>query len=342
VDLDIPSACQRDDKKRHPYNNQEFYRKEKEKIKMKNKKLLPNIDTANQTPIEISLGIDEDGNTTATKLYSFLELNPSNYSKWYKTNILENELAEENIDYFPFVLEYESVAGMKERQDYKLTAKFAKKLSMTQKNEKGEQARNYFLACEQGLKMATKKLQKESSGVNTEKLAEVFSSTLKPMTEAMTSISDRLSKIEEQQSQPKLPKKRYSRWTSKTFDKLNSILKYINANSSEQLTLPNIIHMMIRETEDTYDIEVADYVSMYECEFQVDKPYPLTAIEHYKEVRDMFTFTLDSKLEGLGIQEEKPMHKRTIIDELIERRKLNLENKTNNIEKEPKKIRADV
>jgi len=159
------------------------------------------------------------------------------------------------------------------------------------------------------------------------KVAEAFSSTLKPVTEAMTSISDRLSKIEEQQSQPKLPKKRYSRWTSKTFDKLNSILKYINANSSEQLTLPNIIHMMIRETEDTYDIEVADYVSMYECEFQVDKPYPLTAIEHYKEVRDMFTFTLDSKLEGLGIQEEKPIHKRTIIDELIERRKLNLENK---------------
>ena len=38
-----------------------------------------------QTPIEIALGVDENGMTTASKLYSFLELNPSNYSKWCKT-----------------------------------------------------------------------------------------------------------------------------------------------------------------------------------------------------------------------------------------------------------------
>lgn len=29
-----------------------------------------------QTPIEIALGIDENGMTTARKLYAFLELNP--------------------------------------------------------------------------------------------------------------------------------------------------------------------------------------------------------------------------------------------------------------------------
>lgn len=51
-----------------------------------------------QTPIEIALGVDENGMTTASKLYSFLELNPSNYSKWCKTNITENEFAEENGD----------------------------------------------------------------------------------------------------------------------------------------------------------------------------------------------------------------------------------------------------
>lgn len=106
----------------------------------------------NQTPIEIALGIDENGMTTATKLYEFLELNPSNYSKWCKTNILENGFTEENIDYFPFVLKYESLTGEKERQDFKLTASFAKKLSMTQKNERGEEARNYFLKVEDKLK----------------------------------------------------------------------------------------------------------------------------------------------------------------------------------------------
>ena len=42
------------------------------------------------TPIEVELGVDENGMTTAKKLYSFLELSPSNYSKWCKTNITEN------------------------------------------------------------------------------------------------------------------------------------------------------------------------------------------------------------------------------------------------------------
>ena len=32
-----------------------------------------------QTPIEIALKIDENGMTTASQLYSFLELDPSNF-----------------------------------------------------------------------------------------------------------------------------------------------------------------------------------------------------------------------------------------------------------------------
>lgn len=109
-------------------------------------------DTSKQTPIEIVLGVDSQGMTTATKLYGFLELNPSNYSKWFKKNIIENQFAEENVDYFPFVLQYESAVKEKERQDAKLTANFAKKLSMMQKNEKGEEARAYFIQIEDGAK----------------------------------------------------------------------------------------------------------------------------------------------------------------------------------------------
>lgn len=108
--------------------------------------------TTNQTPIEIALGIDENGNTTARKLYEFLELDPKNYSRWCKTNIIENEFAEENVDYEVFVIREENPLGGRPTQDYKLTAKFAKKLSMTAKNEKGEQAREYFVRTEDKLK----------------------------------------------------------------------------------------------------------------------------------------------------------------------------------------------
>lgn len=85
-------------------------------------------------------------------MYAFLELNPSNYSKWCKTNITENRFATENEDYIRFVLEYESAVGIKKREDFKLTSKFARKLSMTQKNHKGEIARDYFTTLEDKIK----------------------------------------------------------------------------------------------------------------------------------------------------------------------------------------------
>ena len=41
-----------------------------------------NRDMSNLTPIEVALGIDDDGFTTARKLYGWLDLDQSNYSKW--------------------------------------------------------------------------------------------------------------------------------------------------------------------------------------------------------------------------------------------------------------------
>lgn len=51
------------------------------------------------TPIEVELGVDENGMTTARKLYSFLELRKADFARWAKTNITENEFATENEDY---------------------------------------------------------------------------------------------------------------------------------------------------------------------------------------------------------------------------------------------------
>lgn len=100
-----------------------------------------------RTPIEVALDIDSEGMTTAKKLYAFLELSPSNYSKWCKTNITENGFAEENVDYWAFVLNDEW--GGQATIDYKLTAHFAKKLSVKGNSEKAEQAREYFTTVEE-------------------------------------------------------------------------------------------------------------------------------------------------------------------------------------------------
>lgn len=100
----------------------------------------------NKTPIEIALGVDENGMTTARALYEFLELDKSNYSRWCKSNIENNEFANENEDYFSFVINDE--CGGQATKDYKLTANFAKKLSMKGNSARSEEARQYFVAIE--------------------------------------------------------------------------------------------------------------------------------------------------------------------------------------------------
>lgn len=100
------------------------------------------------TPIEIALGIDSDGMTTARKLYEFLEMNPAHYARWCKTNITDNPFAEEGVDFEVLNINVENPKGGRPTQDFKLTANFAKKLSMQGKTERAEQAREYFIRVE--------------------------------------------------------------------------------------------------------------------------------------------------------------------------------------------------
>lgn len=109
--------------------------------------------TEDKTPIEIALGVDENGMTTARKLYVFLELRKSDFARWVKTNITENEFATENEDWLRFFIDAETPTGGKiQREDYKLTAHFAKKLSCKGHGEKAEMAREYFTRVEEKAK----------------------------------------------------------------------------------------------------------------------------------------------------------------------------------------------
>lgn len=112
------------------------------------------IQVANQTPIEIALQIDEDGFTTSRKLYFWLYENGSHYAKWLKENITENPFAEEN-EFSP-ILRKPQKQGGRPTEDYKITALLAKRISMATKSERGEDARKYFLGCEQMLKLVAK------------------------------------------------------------------------------------------------------------------------------------------------------------------------------------------
>ena len=106
------------------------------------------VSTSTQTPIEIALGIDKDGMTTARALYDFLEMPSQNFARWAKKNIEDNEYFEENTDWWGFFI----VKNGNDCKDYRLTMDFAKHLSMESHSAKGKIARQYFLKVEEKLK----------------------------------------------------------------------------------------------------------------------------------------------------------------------------------------------
>lgn len=81
------------------------------------------------------------------ELYLFLGLNISQYSRWYKTNILDNQFAVDGVDYDGF----DMMSNGNPVREFAISIDFAKKIAMMAKTEKGEQARNYFIEVEKQL-----------------------------------------------------------------------------------------------------------------------------------------------------------------------------------------------
>ena len=84
---------------------------------------------------------------SAKELYDFLGYDRSQWSRWYQTNILNNEYAEANVDYEAF----DTVSNGNHTKEFAITIDFAKELSMLSRTEKGKKARLYFIKCEKKL-----------------------------------------------------------------------------------------------------------------------------------------------------------------------------------------------
>ena len=258
--------------------------------------------TSDKTPIEIALQIDSNGMTTASKLDAFLELSPSNFARWCKKNIVNNKFATENEDYFPFIMQEErdKPKNPKPKTDYKLTSEFAKKLSMTGNTEKHEQARNYFIACEQGLKIATAKLQARNDDIQA--LAQSVNNLVQKIDNKFDSLEARVSTLEN--TTPKsLPKKqRFTYWQSKMFPKYQALAEYF------EIQLKDLYKNLYREFQNMYpDIELNQIVDDYCYENKLETCYTLDAIEHDKTVRVLFEQLVDTLLEkyDLVLHKEK-------------------------------------
>ena len=143
--------------------------------------------------------------------------------------------------------------------------------------------------------------------------------SLSILTQTITTMQQDINTLKESQTQKKLPEKKYSRWKTNTFNKLNTLLSYVNTHSEETMKLSEIIHLIIQETEDTYNIEINDYVEAYKSEFNLDtNPYAIDVINHYKDIKDMFTLTLNSIMNKLNLSDNTISSSKNIFDILAE------------------------
>jgi anti-repressor protein len=90
---------------------------------------------------------DNDGKkaVSAKELYQKLGYDPSQWSRWFNKNIIENQFAVENEDWVGFDMMSKTPDGGRPSKDFALSIDFAKKLAMLARTETGEKIREYFI-----------------------------------------------------------------------------------------------------------------------------------------------------------------------------------------------------
>ena len=86
---------------------------------------------------------------SARELHAFLEVG-RDFTNWVKGRISEYDFVE-NQDFVVFAQTGENPNGGRPSREYYITLDMAKELSMVERNDKGKQARKYFIECEKQL-----------------------------------------------------------------------------------------------------------------------------------------------------------------------------------------------
>lgn len=129
---------------------------------------------------------------SARELYNKLGLSNGQFSRWAKSNILDNPFSAENEDWVGFDIDVE---GNKVR-DYALVISFAKKIAMMSKSEIGDKIRDYFLECEKKSQLYIPQTYSEALMLAAKQAEEIENqqkqiTTMKPKAEYFDELVDR-------------------------------------------------------------------------------------------------------------------------------------------------------
>ena len=136
-----------------------------------------------------------DGNAVETvsarELHAFLE-SKQDFSTWIKNRIEKYEFVE-NADYLLHKFMEQTPSGAKHKIDYYVSVGMAKELAMVENNDKGKQARKYFIECEKKLTQPKPMTQIELIAVIANQMAEQERKSLE--------LDNRLQVVEQKQQQ---------------------------------------------------------------------------------------------------------------------------------------------
>ena len=117
-----------------------------------------------------------------------------------------------------------------------------------------------------------------------------ITNTLTTLTQTMTSMQQEIITLK--QSEPKLPKKKWSYWSTKMFPKYQLLTDYF------QISYKELYKNLYNEMKNTYpDIDLNQEIDDYCYENHLESCYTLDVIEHNKILRKLFESIVDNLLE---------------------------------------------
>ena len=132
------------------------------------------------------------------------------------------------------------------------------------------------------------------------------------LTSTVSTMQQDISSIKEQQTQTQkqIPKKSFSRWTSKMFPKYQLLMDYFGIDRKE------LYHNLFLELQNLYlDIDLAQMQDDYCFENNLDSCFTMDVIEHNKELRILFENMVDSLLDRYKLKsdtDEEYTYRKTI------------------------------
>lgn len=216
--------------------------------------------------------------TTARKLYEFLELAKGQFSRWAKTNIIENPFAEEGVDYKGFDIDVEGNKTV----DYHLSANFAKKLSMQGKTERAEQAREYFIRVEDKLKEIVENKDDADNILKNKKKYQTDNIKCYTSSTPIPKIKDSLEIVKVRKSND---------WFYNNNYKIEKILDVFGWERSY------LYHIILKTIGQEYDLKAAERI--YKKELGISVEYAMDIVEYFNVLSQAATEILNKMVNGV-------------------------------------------